>query len=41
MAVELEHNGAAFYVRKNHTNSVYAYPGHIGYRRRDHYYFEV
>jgi len=41
MAVELEYNGAAFYVRHSTKNSVYAYPGHIGYRRRDHYYFEV
>jgi len=40
MAVELEHNGAAFYVREKHANTVYAYPGHIDYRRRDHYYFE-
>jgi len=40
MGVELEYNGATGYIKGNRDPSIlYAHPGHVGYKRMDHYYF--
>ncbi|MCR4329300.1 MAG: hypothetical protein NUV65_02020 [Candidatus Roizmanbacteria bacterium] len=39
-AVELDHNGAAIYVRDNKSSDTYVYPIDVTNHRRDHYGFE-
>ncbi|MCR4326661.1 MAG: hypothetical protein NUV52_03330 [Candidatus Roizmanbacteria bacterium] len=40
IGVELEYNGATNYIKEGgNPNTIYAYPGHVSYKRLDHYYF--